>query len=549
MKSKLEKLPEDPGALKEIVSQLANEKERLLSEKTQLKASYDRSEVRVQLLEEEIEHLRAKLFGPRSEKLAAKQTMPGQGSLFELLGEMPLPPSEEEPKTEETVSIPAHSRKKKGRKPLPDDLPHEEIVHDIPEDEKVCSCGCRLSQIGSETSEHLHIEKPKMKVVVNIRPKYACKNCEGSSEEEKPSVKIAPPPPQLIPKSFASASLLVYIIISKFVDALPLYRQELQFKRLGVELSRKTMSNWLIRVSDRCQPLIPLLKDEVRSGPLINVDETTLQVMKENGRQNKTKSYVWIFRGHAEERPAVVFEYHPTRSGQVASDFFKEYKGYVQSDGYQGYNCLNNAEGIIPCGCWAHARRKFFETSQAGKKSPNKTKTADVALKYISELYKLEKEAKAAELNHDQTQQMRQEKAKPLLDEFGIWLRDTFPRTPPKGLLGKAIAYTLNQWERLIVYIEDGCLTPDNNAAENAIRPFVVGRKNWLFSGSPAGAHASATFFSLIETAKMNQLNPEKYMRYLLEKLTVADNSIDFKELLPTRVTSEQIENYLASLS
>lgn len=548
MNSTIEKLPEDPGELKEIVAHLANEKKRLLSEKEQLKASYNRSEVRAQLLEEEIELLRAKLFGPRSEKLAAKLVMPGQGSLFEFLGEKPLPPSEEEPKIEETISVPAHNRKKKGRKPLPDDLPHEEIVHDIPEDEKVCSCGCRLTQIGSESSKHLHIEKPKMKVVVNIRPKYACKNCEGSSEEEKPSVKIAPPPPQLIPKSFASASLLVYIIISKFVDALPLYRQELQFKRLGIELSRKTMSHWLIRVADRCQPLIPLLKEEIRSGPLINVDETTLQVMKENGRQNKTKSYVWIFRGHAEERPAVVFEYHPTRSGQVAKDFFKEYKGYVQSDGYQGYNCLDSEEGITHCGCWAHARRKFIETKQSGGKSPGKTKATDNALKYISKLYNLEKEAKAARFKTDQIQQMRQEKAKPLLDEFGLWLRETFPRTPQKGLLGKAIAYTLNQWERLIVYIEDGRLTPDNNAAENAIRPFVVGRKNWLFSGSPAGAHASATFFSLIETAKMNQLNSERYMRYLLEKLTVADNNIDFKELLPTRVTNEQIEGYLASL-
>ena len=545
----IEKLPESPGALKEIVAHLTNEKERLLSEKEQLKASYNRSEVRAQLLEEEIELLRAKLFGPRSEKLAAKLVMPGQGSLFEFLCEKPLPPSEEEPKIEETISVPAHNRKKKGRKTLPDNLPHEEIVHDIPEDEKVCSCGCRLTQIGSESSKHLHIEKPKMKVVVNIRPKYACKNCEGSSEEEKPSVKIAPPPPQLIPKSFASASLLVYIIISKFVDALPLYRQELQFKRLGIELSRKTMSHWLIRVADRCQPLIPLLKEEIRSGPLINVDETTLQVMKENGRQNKTKSYVWIFRGHAEERPAVVFEYHPTRAGQVAKDFLKKYKGYVQSDGYQGYNCLDSKEGITHCGCWAHARRKFFETKQSGGKSPDKTKAADTALKYINKLYNLEKEAKAAKFNPNQIQQMRQETVKPLLDEFGLWLRDTFPRTPQKGLLGKAIAYTLNQWERLIVYIEDGRLTPDNNAAENAIRPFVVGRKNWLFSGSPAGAHASATFFSLIETAKMNQLNPEKYMRYLLETLTVADNNIDFKELLPTRVTNEQIENYLASLS
>jgi transposase len=538
----LEKLPEDPGKLKEIVASL-------VSEQNQIRASYNRSELRVRLLEEEVAHLRAKLYGPRTEKRALNSIMPGQGSFFELLGETP-PAAEEVPVIEDgDVKVAAHSRKKKGRKPLPEDLPREEVVHDIPEEEKICSCGCEMERIGEEVSEVLHYQKAELKVIRHTRPKYACKNCEGSSEEEKPSVKIAPPPPQLIPKSFAAISLLIYIIIGKFVDALPLYRMEQQFKRMRVELSRKTMSKWMIRVADRCQPLIPLLQEEIRSGPLINIDETTLQVMQEKGRQNKTKSYVWIFRGHAEERPAVVFEYHPTRSGQAAVDFCKGYVGYVQSDGYSGYNYLEKEDGITLCGCWAHARRKFFDASRAGKKTTGKTRGADTGLAFITELYKLEKNAKKAGLSPEQIHQMRQEQAKPILDKFGLWLRDTYPRTPGKGLLGQAIAYTLNNWKRLIVYIEDSSLTPDNNAAENAIRPFVVGRKNWLFSGSPAGAHASAIFFSLIETAKLNQLNPESYMRFLLEKLTSAGDDVDFKELLPTRVTNEQIEDFLKTLS
>lgn len=548
MNSVIEKLPNDQAQLREMVALLADEKERLLAEKTRLESSCKRSEFQIRLLEDEVAVLRAKLFGPRSEKLHLNSIMPGQGSLFEIIGEAgPITPT---PATEdEEVKVAEHSRKKKGRQPLPEDLPREEIIHDIPEAEKTCSCGCTKTQIGADESEQLHIEKPRIKVVRHIRLKYACKNCEGSSEENKPSVTIAPAPAQLIPKSFASISLLIYILIGKFVDALPLYRQEKQFKRLGVELSRKTMSSWLIRVAERCRPLIPLLKEEIRSGPLINIDETTLQVMKEKDRPNRTKSYVWIFRGHAEERPAVVFEYHQTRSGQAAVDFCQGYKGYVQSDGYAGYNALAEMEGITLCGCMAHARRKFFETAQAGKKKIGKIKAADIALKFIGKLYKLEKEARAEGLNHEQIRQMRQEKARPILDEFGLWLRDTFPRTPPKGLLGKAIAYTLKQWERLNVYLEDGRLTPDNNDVENAIRPFVVGRKNWLFSGSPAGAHASAVFFSLIETARMNQLDPDKYMRFLLENLTVADDTLDFKELLPTRVTSEQIDSYLASLN
>ena len=540
MISKVEKLPDDVGKLKEIVADQCAEFSRLLN-------AYKNSEARVAILDGRIALLEARLFAPKNEKLTALAALleeSGQQSLFDLLDEHPEPIGLE-PEKEEAIAIPAHSRKKLGRKPLPDSLPREEVIHDIPEEEKICACGSQLTCIGKERSEQLHVERPQFKVIVNVRLKYACKQCEGTADESSPTVKIAPVPPQIIPKSYATAALLAYIIIAKFADALPLYRQENQFSRLGIDLSRATMANWMIRVASRCQPLLTFLRDEIRSGPLINADETTLQVMNEPDRKNTTKSYAWIFRGGTEKNPAVIFEYHPTRAGKAVRDFLEDYKGYVQSDGFSGYNALEKVDGITLCGCWAHARRKFVDTVKSDKasKKTGKMRAADIALRYIKKLYAIEKEAK------DQTVekrfQLRQEKAKPLLDDFGLWLRETYPKTPPKGELGKAIYYSLQQWRRLNVYLEDGRLRPDNNQAENAIRPFVVGRKNWLFSGSPKGAHASATLYSLVESAKLNKLDPYKYMRFILEKIPEFSSDNDFKELLPTRVTAEQIDNFL----
>jgi transposase len=543
MISKIKKLPDDVGKLKEIVADQYVEYARLLD-------AYKNSEARVAILDGRIALLEYRLFAPRNEKLAALNTLledAGQQSLFDLLDEHPEP-VELEPEKEEIITIPAHNRKKSGRKPLPDSLPREEIIHDIPEDEKVCACGCQLTRIGEETSEQLHIERPKFKVIVNIRPKYACKQCEGTADENSPAVKIAPVPPQIIPKSYATAALLAHIIIAKFVDSLPLYRQEKQFSRLNIDLPRATMANWMIRVADRCQPLMPLLRQEIRSGPLINADETTLQVLNEPGRKNTTKSYAWIFRGGTEKNPAVIFEYHPTRAGKAARDFLGDYKGYVQSDGFSGYDALEDIDGITLCGCWAHARRKFVDVVKADKaaKKSGKMRAADIALKYIKKLYAIEKEAK--NMTVEDRFQLRHEKAKPVLDNFGLWLRETYPKTPPKGELGKAIYYSLQQWQKLNVYLEDGRLRPDNNLAENAIRPFVVGRKNWLFSGSPAGAHASATLYSLVESAKLNKLDPYKYMRFILEKIPQLSGDDDFKELLPTQVDAKQIDEYLARI-
>ena len=286
-------------------------------------------------------------------------------------------------------------------------------------------------------------------------------------------------------------------------------------------------------------------ESEIRSGPLINIDETPLQVLNEAGRDNTSKSYMWVYRGGQPDRPMLLYQYQRTRSGRVALEFLNDYHGYIQSDDFTGYDHLDQNPNIVHLGCWAHARRKFVKVVKVRKKHRSKRANpkslADEALDYIGNLYQIEKEAKRRQLDAVQIYQLRQEKAKPLLDEFKDWLEAKQPLTPPKGLLGQAISYTLANWEKLIIYIEDGRLRPDNNLVENAIRPFVVGRKNWLFAGSPDGAKASATFFSLIETAKANGLEPYAYLRHIFEKLPLAQTEQDLKDLLPQNIDPDTI--------
>ena len=511
------KLPDNVAELKQVIASYEDEKRQYQAD--------------IKILKEQVAFLRDKLFGCKSEKHPLDLNPP-QLLLFDEPGDIS---SEQPTPSDEEIDVPAHKRKKPGRKPLPKDLPRVDVIHDLKEEEKICGCGCQMSRIGTEESEKLDIIPAKIRVIHHIRYKYACKNCEGV-ESEAGAVKIAPAPEQLIPKSIATPGLLAYVLTSKFVDHLPFYRQEDQFKRIGVDLSRATMANWSIKVAERCNPLLGLLQSEILSGPLVNIDETTVQVLKEPGRKNTTKSYMWVFRGGPPEKPALIFQYHPTRSGQVPSDYLRNYEGYIQTDGYSGYNALGQKKGIIHLGCWAHARRKFKEVQNAAKNiknCKNKTGSADVALNYIRKLYAIEKRAKSLDYTPEQIYKDRQDKARPILDDFKNWLDKRALQTPPKGLLGKAISYTLNEWEKLIQYINDGLLRPDNNLAENAIRPFVVGRKNWLFSGSPKGAEASAALYSLIETAKANGLEPYRYLRYLFENLPSAHATHDYKKLLP----------------
>ena len=520
MKSDLTSLPDDALLSKKDIASLIE----IVDQKYQEKIHY---------LEERIRLLQNELFGRKSEQ--RRQGDDRQMPIFGHLENAPDP----SPVSQETIVVPAHKRRKRGRKPLPEDLPRVEVIHDLSEDEKVCACGAKLSRIGQETCEKLDYIPAKVQVIRHVRYKYACKDCEGV-EDDGPTVKIAPAPVQLIEKSMATEGLLAQIAVSKFADALPLYRQQKMFARLGVDLSRATMANWLVQAARRCSPLIELIEREIREGPLIQMDETPLQVLKEPGRANTKKSYMWVFCGGQHDHPCVLYRYHPTRSGKIALTFLDNYKGTIQSDDYDGYNYLGKKKDIVHMGCWAHARRKFAEVLKARKKNRGNradAKTlADEALDYIGLLYKIERLARDQQMSPEKIHALRQEKAKPILDDFEKWLKKTQPLTPPKGLLGTAINYALRNWPKLTAYIEDGHFKPDNNAAENAIRPFVVGRKNWLFAGAPNGADAAATFFTLIETAKANGLEPYGYLRCLFGQLLLVKDQDGYRALLPQNI-------------
>jgi len=520
-------LPNDVNILKEIIhsqaatyTEIKNNNSTLERDLTNLRSQYN-------LLQEQIRLLKDTIYGRKSEKYVAEDATP-QISLFNEPEDVAETAATEE-KTEE-VSIASYKRAKCGRRPLPPELPRVEVIHDLAESEKICGCGAQLSRISSEVSEKLDIVPAKMQVIQNIRYKYACKSCEGV-ESEGGAVKIAPLPPQLIPQGIATPGLVAHVATSKYADSLPLYRQEEIFERMGVDLGRATMANWMIVVGSSCEPLMVLFQKEIRSGPLINMDETPVQVLNEPGRPNTSKSYMWVFRGGDVKRPTLVFHYDPSRSGEVPKKYLDGYQGYIQTDGYQGYNAVGERAGIVHLGCWVHVRRKFKDVIKAKVKGDKKKGHADTAIEYIRQIYAIESEADVKELNIVERYQLRQKKSVPLLIQFRKWLEDISPKAPPQSLLGKAITYTLNQWERLERYTLDGLLRPDNNLAENAIRPFVVGRKNWLFAGHPRGAGASATIYS------------HRYLRYLFERLPMAVTEEDYRALLPQYADRDFITN------
>jgi len=506
-----------------------------------LKAIILSKDEHIEILEGQIRILKKAIFGPRSEKRPAEQQ---DSSQLHLVNEAEVLVAKEAPKK---LVVPEHTRQKPKRKPLPPELPRVEVIEDIDESEKTCACGAELSRIGEEVCEKLDYIPAKIQVIRIIRPKYACKSCEGVDSDE-PTVKIAPPPPQIIPKGIAAPGLIAHIAVSKYADALPLYRQEKILGRLGVDITRSTMAGWMVMAAQSCNPLIELLYKELLSGPLINVDETVLQVLNEPERADTTKSYMWVFRGGDPDKPVVLFRYSETRSGKVAQEVLAGYSGYCQTDGFSGYDVLEISNpGIILVGCFFHVRRNFVKVIDArGKMAKNKPGSAEVALDYIGKLYAIEKIARQRELSADEIVSLRREKAEPILQEFKAWMDKRFSQTPPKGLLGKALSYAINLWPRLIRYVENGHITPDNNIVENDIRPFVVGRKNWLFCGHPNGADAASTLYTLIETAKACGLEPYQYLRFVFEKIPYAKTDQDYKALLPQNLSPDSLARFIA---
>ncbi|MDR5876298.1 IS66 family transposase [Vreelandella gomseomensis] len=419
-------------------------------------------------------------------------------------------------------AAPPKRRKRGGRVALPPELPRVEVVHDLPEEARHCrDDGTALTVIGEEVSEELHVVPARVEVIRHVRHKYACRTCEEG-------VKVAAAPAKLLPKSNASATLLAYVATAKYQDALPLYRQSQLFARHGAEIPRNTLARWMVQAGERITPLIDTLRQHLLNAPLIHMDETTLQVNQEADRHASATSYMWVQRGGPPGQQVVLFDYDASRAGRVPVRLLGDYAGRLVTDGYEGYAEVVRRNGITQAGCWAHARRKFVEAQKVQPKG--KTGKADWALNQIRKLYGVEKQAKA--LEPDARHALRDQKSRPLIDQLRTWLDKSLAQVLPKSALGKALHYLDNQWPRLTRFLDDGLIPLDNNPAENAIRPFVVGRKNWLFSHTPSGAHASAAIYSLIETAKANGLSPYDYLQYVFATLPALDDN-ELLTLLP----------------
>ena len=350
-------------------------------------------------------------------------------------------------------------------------------------------------------------------------------------------------------KCIATPSLLGYIITSKYADGLPLYRLEQMFKRLGQEVSRTSMAHWIIRLDEVFQPLMNLLREEQNNATYLQADETRIQVLKEEGKTAQSDKWMWVTRGGPPGRPSVLFEYDPSRAGSVPVRLLDGFSGILQADGYSGYSQVCKESGLTRIGCWDHARRKFIEATQAapsvakGKSKPGASK-ADVALGYIGKLYAIEREQK--ERSDAERYQARQTRSMPLLAELKTWLDNNVGKVMKGSLTRKAMEYTLGQWPYLVGYCERGDLHISNILAENAIRPFAVGRKAWLFADSAQGAKASATCYSLLETAKANDLEPSAYINYVLAQIGEADSLEKLEALLPWNVPLEPIAKKVA---
>lgn len=494
--------PADPSTADQITALQA----RISKQEAQLVTRAER----IRQLEEMIRTFQRKSFVGSGEQASAAQL-----GLFNEAEELV-----EEGTSE--VAVKPHTRQRRGRPALPPELPREEVVYDLAEADKICPHdGEALERIGEETSEQLDIIPAQVKVIRHVRLKYACPCC-------KSHVATAAKPAQPLGKSMAAPGLLAYIATAKYVDALPLYRQTQQFARLGVELDRTTLANWMVKCGALVQPLINRLTELILDEPVVSMDETTVQVLKEPDKPAQSASYMWVMGVGPPGQRLRVYHYASSRSGDVPQALLEGFEGALMVDGYSGYNAACKALGVDRLGCWAHARRKFFDAAKLQPKG--KTGRPDQALAMIAKLYRVEREA--AELEPAHRHQLRQERSRPVIEALEAWLTKTQPRVAPKTKLGEALHYLQAQWPPLVRYLEDGRYPIDNNPIENAIRPFAIGRKNWLFSNSPAGVRASANLYSLIESAKGNGLEPYAYLRHIFKELPLAETVDDIDALL-----------------
>lgn len=468
-------------------------------------------------LEHRMDQLLRRYYGPRSERISPEELLPFVEDIMGLLQSQndEQAVGQEEPAQGDTIVKPKHTSH--GRRTLPSNLPRKQEIHDLSEAEKLCNCcGEMMNRIGEEKSEQLDYEPSSLFVVEHLRYKYACKHCEES-------IATADKTTQPIEKGLAGAGLLSHVIVSKYADHQPLYRLEGIFRRNDIEISRSTMCDWMAQCARLLEPLYTVMKQDVLKSRVIHTDDTPVRVQDKNIDKTRTGRF-WVYLGD-KEHPYAVYDFTASRSREGPDQFLGDYKGYMQADAFGGYDGIYVSKPIVEVLCWAHARRKFYDNRKIDPKR------AHAAIAWIKLLYEIEERAK--NLSADETLLLRQKEAVPILNEFKTWLEshsetDVLPKSPMR----LAINYCLKNWDALKRYTENGELSIDNNAAERAVKPVALGRKNWLFCGSDNGGRTAAILFSLTQSAKLNNVEPFRWLRDIIARISDHPAS-KIAELLP----------------
>ena len=503
-----------------IMEEYKTEIRSLKSELESYKKRCEQYEQAYEQMQHQFKELMRNRFGKKSERYIDEDS--GQLSLFDI----PKPVVVED---SEKIEVPAHSRKKKSKNNK--DLPRQIEIIPVPETDKQCPCGCVKKVINYETKELLHYKPSECYIIEQRREIVACENgCEGQ-------VITAPAPKQILPKTKVTEEFLAFLVVSKLEDRQPLYHLEKQlFERHNIDCSRQSMARWLIELVSRLQPLYNLMKDEVIGYDISSCDATTLQVLREPGRKPETKSYVYCIRGGPPDKQVILYDYNDKLHKQFICDWYEGFKGYLHVDGDNFFDLIGEMPGVYLVNCNAHSRRKFEPIAQSAK---NKG-LAKEAMVFYKQLYKVEREAQNAAMTSAERYALRNKEAKPILDKFKKWLDSGLPTVLPKSPLGGAFNYCLNRWSGLTRYLEDGRLEIDNNATEREIKPFVIARKNFLFSTSVEGAHALCMHFSIIRTAKLHGLEPYDYYVKLLKNIPHCQSIEDYEKLLPWNITPQK---------
>ena len=421
------------------------------------------------------------------------------------------------------------ARGKRG--PIPPHMTRVDVILDVPEDQRVCKCcGKTMVEIGEDISEQLTIVPMKVQVLQFHRKRYGC-----PTREHAPV--IAERPTQVLPKSNASNDLLALLITAKYVDGLPLARMEYILGRAGALVPRVTLARWMIQTAEKLKPLEAAMNQVLTQYPVLQIDETPVQVLKEKDRSPSTKSYMWVRKGGPPERPVILYHYAPSRGKAVPVELLKDWRGYLMCDGYAAYEEVGHRPDVELLACWVHARRGFVDAIKLQPKG--KKGRADEMVEMIARLYKVEKDDRLSTI--EERYQSRQDISKPILDTIRHWLDTNITVTAPKSALGQAMAYMDKYWPRLIRYVEAGHLPIDNNETERAIRPFAIGRRAWLFADTPAGAEASARLYSMVETAKANGLEPYTWLLKVMRGLPEASKSGNWEPLMPWNCKAEDL--------